>query len=207
MSKIADIVGKTIGTFTGSTQQVKGAERAAATQASAAQAGIEEQQRQFDTLVDLMEPFLTAGTGALEQQQALLGLGTPEEQQAAITQLENQPFFQSMLQQQEEAILQNAAATGGLRGGDTQRALATLRPQLLANTIQQQLGNLGGLSQLGQASAAGQASAGLQTGSNIANLLAQQGAATASGQLASGGLRRQVMGDVLNLGGMLAGGF
>jgi hypothetical protein len=52
--------------------------------------------------------------------------------------------------------------------------------------VEQQYNQLAGLSKFGQASAAGTGAAAQETGSNIANLLAQQGAATAGGQLAAG---------------------
>jgi hypothetical protein len=57
---------------------------------------------------------------------------------------------------------------------------------VLSQLINQQYNRLGGLAQMGQASAAGVGSAGLQTGSNIAQLLQAQGAAQAGGQLAAG---------------------
>jgi len=52
---------------------------------------------------------------------------------------------------------------------------------------------------MGQASAAGQASSGMQSASNIGNLLANQGAALAGGIMGQGGIARQTFGDVLNI--------
>ena len=96
-------------------------------------------------------------------------------------------------------MLQNASATGGLRGGNTQSALMQFRPDLLAQVINDQYSKLGGLTQIGQASAAGQASAGMQNASNIGALLADRGAALAGGQLAKGSVARNTFGDVLGL--------
>jgi hypothetical protein len=70
-----------------------------------------------------------------------------------------------------------------LRGGNIQGALAQFRPQLLSSLIEQQYGRLGGLTTMGQRSAAGVGAAGMETGTNVANLLAQQGAARAGGEL------------------------
>lgn len=193
------VVSKAIGSLTGANQQSKAAEQAAGVQAAMAGKGIEEQRRQFDKLVELMAPYVTAGTGAMTQQQALLGLGGEQAQQTAIGAIEKSPFFSAMAQQGENAILQQASATGGLRGGNIQGALAQFRPGLLNQLVQQQMANLGGLTQLGQASAAGQAAQGMQSASSIGNLLAQQGAATAGGVMAKGGLQRQVFGDVMGL--------
>ena len=91
-----------------------------------------------------------------------------------------------MQQQGNNAILANASATGGLRGGNTQAALAQFSPQLLSQLIQQQFGNLGGLTSVGQNAAAGVGNAGMQTGNSITNLLQQQGAAQAGAALAGG---------------------
>lgn len=156
-------------------------------QQQAAQGGIDEQRRQFDEITKLLSPYNVAGTGALAQQQALLGMGTPEAQQQAISALQGSPQFQALAQQGEEAILQRASATGGLRGGNVQAALAQFRPALLSGLIEQQYNRLGGLTNIGQASAARQAALGQQTGANISTLLGQQGQATAGGILGQQG--------------------
>jgi hypothetical protein len=134
----------------------------------------------------LLGPYAQAGEGALSAQQALIGLAGPEAQAAAIRQIEMSPQFTSIVQQGENALLQNASATGGLRGGNTQAALAQFRPNVLSGLIQQQYQNLGGLTTTGLNAAAGTGQAGMQTGANVANLLQQQGAATAGGQIAGG---------------------
>lgn len=162
------------------------AKSAAGTQAASAQAGIDEQRRQFDLTQKLLGPYAQAGEGALSAQQALIGLAGPEAQAEAIRNIEMSPQFTSMVAQGENALLQNASATGGLRGGNTQAALAQFRPNLLSGLIQQQYQNLGGLTTTGANAAAGVGSAGMQTGVNVGNLLQQQGAATAGGQIAAG---------------------
>jgi hypothetical protein len=188
-----------------SQQQSKAATQAAETQASAATQGISEQQRQFDKVVELMSPYVTAGSQAIGEQKALLGLGGQQAQQQAIGAIEQSPFFKSMAQQGENALLQQASATGGLRGGNVQGALAQFRPALLNQLVQQQMTNLGNISQLGQAAASGQAAQGLQTASNISNLLTSQGAAIAGGQIAQG---QQMQNTLRNVGGIvgIAGG-
>jgi hypothetical protein len=168
------------------------AKKAAATEAGAAEKGIEAVQEQFTGMQDILSPYVQAGNSALEQQQNLAGLGGPAAQQSAIQAISSGPEFQALTQQGENAILQQSAATGGLRGGNVQGALAQFRPQLLSSLINQQYGRLGGLTQIGQASAAGVGAAGMQTGTNVSNLLAAQGAATAGGQLAMGQAYSQV---------------
>jgi hypothetical protein len=205
MSFIGNAVGKVVGGITGASQQAKAAEAAGQTQATASEAGIAEQRRQFDLLTELLRPYVEAGTPALQGQQALIGLRGAPEQQATISSIEQSPFFQSAVRQGEEALLQRASATGGLRGGNIQAALAQFRPQMLESQIAQQYERLGGLTTLGQRSAAGQAAAGMETAGSIGNLLAERGAALAGGQLAKGGVARQAFGDILDVAGLLAG--
>lgn len=200
-------IGKAIGSITGANQQAKAAAQAGEIQSQAAQAGIAETRRQFDAVMQLMQPFITGGQTAFDAQKNLLGLGGAGAQQQAIDALQNSPQFTSLMQQGENAILQNASATGGLRGGNTQAALGQFRPDLLNSLIQQQFQNLGGLTQIGQASAAGQATAGLNTGQNVANLLQQQGAARAGGAIGLGSANRNAFGDVLKLGSVIGGFF
>lgn len=191
--------------------QADAAESAAAAQSGAAQAGIEEQRRQFDKVQELLKPysmegekalgglapFAAAGAPALEEQQALLGLRGPEAERAAIERIRGGETFKALAGQGEEALLQRASATGGLRGGNIQGALAQFRPALLSSLIDQQYGRLGGmtalgvettgnLARLGQASAAGTGAAAQTTGANVANLLGQQGAAQAGAEIAQG---------------------
>lgn len=119
----------------------------------------------------------------------------PTEQQA-IADIIAGPEYGAYLQEGENAILQNASATGGLRGGNVQASLAKFRPTLLADLINQRFARLGQIAGLGQASAAGQAAAGLQTGTNIANLYGQQGAAQAGQALAAGQANANLFGGI-----------
>jgi hypothetical protein len=167
-------------------RQAKAAESAAQIQAGSSEAGIAEQRRQFDAIQEILKPYTEAGLPALKAQQALLGLQGPQAERAAIERIRGGETFKALTRQGEEALLQRASATGGLRGGNIQAALSQFRPQLLSSLIEQQYGRLGGMTALGQQSAAGVGAAGLETGANVANLLGQQGAALAGGELAQG---------------------
>lgn len=179
----------------GGIMQSSAASDAAGAQTAAAEAGIAEQRRQFDLVQQLLKPYVEAGAPALQQQQALIGLQGAEAQQQAISALEGSPLFQAQVRQGEEALLQRASATGGLRGGNIQAALAQFRPQMLQREIETQYGRLGGLTSLGQQSAAGVGTAGMQTGARVAGLYGDVGAAQAGKELAQG----QAFANVLNL--------
>ena len=170
----------------GSLIAANSAKKAAATQSAAAQAGIAEQRTQFDKMQSILAPYVQTGYDAQAQQKAIAGLAGPDAQRAAIESISNSPEMLAMTRQGEEAMMQQGAATGGLRGGNIQGALAQFRPQMLSSLINQQYGRLGGLAQLGQASAAGVGAAGMQSGAQVSDLLQQQGAAVAGGQLGVG---------------------
>jgi hypothetical protein len=178
---------------------------AAEAQGASAQAGIDEQRRQFDAVQKLLQPYVAAGQPALQQQQAFLGLQGPEAERAAIERIRSGETFQALSAQGENAMLQNASATGGLRGGNIQGALAQFRPQLLSSMIEQQYNRLGGMTTLGQQSAAGVGNAGMQTGQNVANLLGQQGAAQAAGGLGQAQAYGNTISGLANVGGQYFG--
>lgn len=200
-------IGKTIGKITGASDQAKAAQQAAATQSASADKGILAQQQALEEFRKTLAPFVNGGVGALGAQQDLLGLNGAAPQQVAIAGIEASPQFAAIAQQGEDAILANASATGGLRGGNVQGALAQFRPQLLAQLIEQQYARLAGLSGMGANAAAGVGSAGMQTGANVANLLQQQGAATAGGQIAMGSIGRQGFSDLLKIGSTAAAAY
>lgn len=206
MAATTAIVGATVAASAYSAKKSsKAASKAADAQVESSQAAVDEQRRQFDAAVQALSPYTSVGKQALVAQKQLLGLSGAAQQKYAIQNIENSPYFQSVAKQGENAILQNSSATGGLRGGNVQGALAQFRPQLLNQLVQQQYQNLGGLTQVGQASAAGQANAGLQTGSNVSNLLNQQGQAQAGGIIGQANATNQLVGNLIGLGGAAYG--
>jgi hypothetical protein len=185
--------------------QSDAASEAASIQGDASAAGIAEQRAARLAMEKLLSPYVSAGTTALGQQQALLGLSGADAQRNAYAAIENSAGFQAQVQQGENAMLQNASATGGLRGGKIQGALAQYRPAMLTNAINQQYANLGGLTQMGQNSAAGVGSSGMTSANNVASLLAQQGAASAGGVLGQANAYSGMLNAPMQLLGMQAG--
>lgn len=207
MSAVASaVVGSAlIGSYMSSRAAKKAAGAAGDAQSAAAELGVEEQRRQFDAIQKLLKPYVDAGGPALFGQQSLIGLNGPQEQQAAIDAIEGSPEFESLIKTGESSILQNASATGGLRGGNVQAALAKFRPSILSELINKQFDRLGGLTSLGQNSAVMQGNAGLQTGTNIANLFGQQGQARAGTALGIGKADAQLWNTIGAAPGYLAG--
>ena len=185
--------------------QSQAAEEAGKRQESMYERGLQQQLAQQAATEARMVPYQQAGEEALKQQRILMGLEGPEAQQAAISAIEQSPEFQEAVKQGEAGMLANASATGGLRGGNVQSALAQFRPQMLSAMIQQRMAQLGGLTGMGQASAAGVAGMGQQTAGNIANLYGQMGAAQAGAIMGQAGAWGQALGALGGLGSTAAG--
>jgi len=258
--------------------QSNAAKKAAGAQTKAANAQIAETRRQFDLVQSLLKPYVTAGTGALQGQLDLMGIGggggtapsiqtiagtagtpgtrtfggehgmfggggitttggtpgTPasymvngqpfatlqeaqafadanktggvsaaDAQKAAIAGLANGEQFQALAKQGEYGIMANAAATGGLRGGDTQGALAQYRPAMLQGLIDRQLANLGGIAANGQNAAGMTGTAAQNAGQQVNQSLGNIGQAQAGSALASGQAWNNVGSGILQtLGGL-----
>lgn len=186
-------------------QANRGASKAADAQVQAAQLGVEENRRQFDLVQTLLKPYVEGGTAAFKQQQNLLGVGGAAAQQQAIDALQNSPFFQAQLNQGTNAILQNASATGGLRGGNVQGALSQFAPQLLQQTYQNQLANLGGLAGAGLGAATGTGNAAQNAAAQNAQLFGNMGQAQAGAYLARAQNNQDMIGSLLGGIGTLIG--
>lgn len=168
-----------------------------AEEAAEVQAGYQREALDYLKEVEAVpQQFRTLGTSALG---AMYGLGTPEQQAMAKQAFEQSPVSQQFdglgqarLAAQEEAIGRHQSATGGLRSGSTQRALADVNAQAAEQRemakMQQYLGGLGQLSQLQtrpESIYQGTANIGGTLGSGIAaGGMARQQGATAFGNVA-----------------------
>jgi hypothetical protein len=224
-----------ISAFLSGKSEEKAAKRAAESQEAMAREGIAETRRgdaQFRedlkpytgagmNAIGLLEPYYAAGLGSVgglrdiaegtgqgyQGMQAIAGMSGNEAQQAEMDRIAQSPEFLENVRQAENAMLQNASATGGLRGGNTQAALAQLRPAMLNQAVDKQFGRYGQFAGMGgdvsqflassgqnigtnifgagQASAAGTGAAAMQSAGQVANLMGGIGQAQAGAALAS----------------------
>lgn len=182
------------------------ASKAAKAQTAAADAGVAETRAAREEMRRLLEPYVAAGGPALEQMMAALGLSGDAAQADYVADQARSPVFQGLVAQGENAILQNASATGGLRGGNVQGALAQFRPAMLNQFLENQYSKLGAMTQLGQNSAAGVGNAGLGVAGNIGALMQQAGAARAGGAIAQGNAWGGFANNIGSLAGIALGG-
>lgn len=124
---------------------------------------------------ELLSPYVEGGQTAFMKQMAISGAAGPEAQKQEIEMIQSSPGFYEMIKEGEDAILANAAATGGVRGGDTQSFLAKYRPGMLRQEIQDKYNMYGGLASTGLSATGMQASAAGQKAGNIINAAAGAG--------------------------------
>lgn len=133
------------------------------------------------------------------------GMTGQEAQAAAIERIAQSPLLAELTRQGEEAMLQQRAATGGLRGGNVQAALAQFRPQMLQAEIDKYYNRLAGMSGVGQQSILSAPTMGQAAGyptqyptSNLGQLYAGMGAIQPEGQ---GAVNQALIGGIGQLAG------
>jgi len=151
------------------------------------------------------DPYAQTGVDADTQMRNLAGLNGPDAQAAAFAAIQSSPAFLASVSQSEQAILANGAATGGLRGGNMQDALANNRQQLMSQMLQQQLAMFGGLSQAGQGAAAQQGAFGLNAAGGRADILGNRGQNSGNSLIAQQAARQQGTDKAIGLGMQGAG--
>lgn len=189
-----------LGSLIGSGDQKSGINKATAAQMQYLDKGLAQQQSQYDTTRSDFAPYREAGTSALGSMGDLLGMNGPEAASAAIAALKSSPMFQSLFNTGQEAVLQNASATGGVRGGNTQRSLYDLGSNTLAQLISDQISRLGGVAGLGEGATNAGAGFGQHTADAMTAIFGDQGSALASKYLAKAGINAQ---NWNNAGGFL----
>lgn len=147
--------------------QAAASKRAADANLQGTRESIASQEKMFGVSKKMMDPFREAGLTGMEQMMALGGMSGADAQRAALQSIQQGPEFEMLQDQAGQGILSGASATGGLRGGNTQRAMAELSPNLLMGLADRQYGRLSGLTNIGQASAAGQAGNAMALGGNL----------------------------------------
>ena len=134
----------------------------------------------------------------------LAGVNGREGQQAAINMIESSPAFEAMVKQGENAILQNASATGGLRGGNTQYALAQFRPQILSGLMDKQYSQLSGMAGQGMQAANSAAGYGTNIANNLINNAIHTGATLGDMGIRAGNNDAGFLTNMMNIYGQMA---
>lgn len=105
------------------------AKKAANAQRYAADQSTALNREQLEYIKQIMAPYQQAGQSALPALQGFIN--QPADQfNFSYDSYFKSPQYQALMGQQNEQALRTGAATGGIRGGDTQAALAAIAPQL-----------------------------------------------------------------------------
>lgn len=175
----------------------KASKDAARQQQAGAREGIESEERMFERSLELQQPYREAGYGALE---GLQRLTDPTGRAELLSDYYAGPEYQALSGQVEEQQLRNAAATGGVRGGANQAALASIAPQLGQQYMTGLNQQYTGLANMGMGAASQGAGQAMQLGGNISNLQQQAAQAGAANQLAQANIWGNVASDFAGLG-------
>lgn len=144
---------------------------------------MEEQKRAAAKFNELMKPFIAPGDKAFKIQQDLAGMGSANGLKYQIQNVLNGPEYQQMIKVGNNNILQNASATGGLRGGNTEQALMTLSPTILNQLMNQRYQRVSDIANVGYNARLASGNAELNTGSALAQNQQNIGDAQATGAL------------------------
>lgn len=177
-----------VGSLIGGNKAAKASRRAAELQYKAAQEGIAEQRRQFDLTRGDFASEQALGEAGIGGYRALLGLDGADAQQAEIDALRASPLYQSIFNNGRDTILANASATGGVRGGNTQDALARFGGDALSQVIRQQLADYASTIGIGMGSDQAIGNFGAQAVANSAILRNQGAGAQAQDRLFRGAI-------------------
>lgn len=161
----------------------------------ASQADLAFKQQGLDYAKAVDAPLIDYRNRALSPLFGFYDPTNPQGQQQFIDQAQSSPFYQRQQQVGEEAILRNQAATGGLRSGGTQRALAGFNADLLNQTVNQNLAGLGSF-----------VSPALSTNS-ISQQYSNLGTTAGQGIIGEAQAEQALAGQTLNLAGQIFGGF
>ena len=133
----------------------------------------------YDEAQGYQRQFRDIGAQAAQRQAALTGALGPEAQAQAFAEYQASPALDYLQSQAERALTRNAAALGGLGGGNVRRDLMKLTADLYGQDYQNQLARLGDIAQRGYGAGATSAQLGGQEAQIMAGL-GRTGATTAA---------------------------
>ena len=173
--------------------------KAAKIQAAAADRGIAEMRRQYNTTRADQAPWMQSGTNALRRLDALLGIdpgaaGGELLTDFSLADFEADPGYQVRMGEGSRAIENSAAARGMQLSGANLKALNRFSQDFASNEFnnaynrdalnkQRKFNFLSNQSGMGQATAAQLGQMGQNTAGNVADMTLQQGNARAAGRV------------------------
>lgn len=192
----ATVVGA-VGSSVAANKESKAAKNASDAQTNAANQSIAEQQREYNQSRTDQMPFLQAGYGALDKENALLN--------GDYSGFQNSPDYQFSLNQGIGALDKSAAARGSLYSGGHSQDLTQFAQGNADQFLNSYWNKLAGQAGQGQSSANTLGALGANEANNIGNYMMNAGNARASAYLQQGNIDAQEIGAWGNAAGSLLG--
>lgn len=181
-----------IGGWLGGNSSKKASRKAQAAGVAAETQAMNEIARQFDLTRSDYAPALSLLAPSVSALGDFAGLNGDEALQSRLGQVQQSPLLEALIRNGEEAVLQNASATGGIRGGNTQRGLADFRADAFNTALQQQLAQLGQTAGIGLGSTDSVSAFGANAAANKAQRYSNIGQINSGGILTRGGINSQM---------------
>lgn len=136
--------------------------------------------QQFTGAIGRLDPWTTAGQGALTAYQGSLGLGGDAARDSAVAAYRTSPGYERRVSEATDAVARKASALGALGSGNTMQAISDRANYLADEDYGRWQGQVQGVADRGQQAATTQAGLQGQYGSALAGLGQSQGRDTAS---------------------------
>jgi hypothetical protein len=177
-----------VGGLLGAGAQKKASRNAQAAMNDALNKAIGVQQAQNQQTRADFAPEMGLGNSAIGEYGDLTGANGADKWAASLAALQSDPLYKSLYSNGQEALLQGASATGGIRGGNTEDALAHFGADTLSSTLQQRLQQLLAAIGIGTQAKGAITGVGLNTANNVSGLDTSIGQNNSSNILTRGGI-------------------
>jgi hypothetical protein len=177
-----------LGGILGASAEKKASRGAQAAEVDALNKAMGIQQANLQQTRGDLAPEFGLGNSAIGAYGDLTGANGNDKWSAALAALKDSPLYQSLFRNGQETLLQNASATGGMRGGNTERGLADFGSDTLSTTLQQRLQELMASIGIGTQAKGVAAGVGMNTANQSSGFQGKIGDANAQGILTRGGL-------------------
>lgn len=166
-----------------------------------------EQTRQFDITRADYAPLQSLLAPSIKSLTDLIGLNGDGAWTAALQRVQDSPILAGAIRNGEDAILANASATGGLRGGNIQNSLARFRGDAFLDELNAEMGRYAGLVGLGSGATDALSQFGAAKANNVSDLYNFMGQARANGIQQRGGINNQMWNQAGSFADSLATSF
>lgn len=185
--------------------QASAADKAAKTQAKAADDALALQTRQYEEGVERSQPWVDAGKTGLEAYMGELGLSDAAKDGTFQSGFQTTPGYQFQVDEGEKGVVNNLAALGMKNSGAALKSLTRFRQGLADQTYNAYLDRLSGVSTGGQTQVGQNNALGQQYANTAGQIMQDKGTATASGYVGGANAWSNALSNLTKQGGWALG--